>query len=101
MSTRQEIIEELYTNAAQYNFQDLNKEQDEAIRSTISELDLGRLRVAEPAGDDWKVNEWAKKAILLFFRIQKMDVMKAGDFQYFDKIPLKKFGPEKLLENFV
>lgn len=61
----------------------------EAIESVIGELDKGRLRVAEPAGDDWLVNEWIKKAVILYFPIRKMETMNAGPLEFHDKIPLK------------
>jgi len=69
----------------------LKQEETRAqIRSVIEELDKGRLRVAEPAGDSWKVNEWIKKAVILYFPIQKMETMEVGPLEFHDKIPLKK-----------
>ena len=62
----------------------------EAVQETIALLDQGKIRVAEPDGSDWKVNEWIKKAILLFFRVSKMETIESGAFEFFDKIPLKK-----------
>lgn len=67
----------------------------EAIRSVIQLLDSGELRVAEPSGDGWQVNEWVKKAVVLYFPIQKMETMEAGIFEYHDKIPLKSGYKEK------
>lgn len=61
----------------------------EAIELVIEELDKGRLRVAEPAGEDWVVNEWVKKAVILYFPIRKMETMTAGPLEFHDKIPLK------------
>ncbi len=61
-----------------------------AIREVINLLDNGTLRVAEPKGDDWLVNEWVKKAVVLYFPIQKMETLEAGIFEYHDKIPLKR-----------
>jgi len=61
----------------------------EAIEMVIEELDKGRLRVAEPAGEDWVVNEWVKKAVILYFPIRKMETMTAGPLEFHDKIPLK------------
>jgi 2,3,4,5-tetrahydropyridine-2,6-dicarboxylate N-succinyltransferase len=61
-----------------------------AIRNIIEELDKGRLRVAEPTSSGWQVNEWIKKAVILYFPIQKMEVMEAGPMEFHDKIPLKK-----------
>ena len=61
-----------------------------AIREVIDLLDKGILRVAEPKGNDWQVNEWVKKAVIMYFPIQEMQVIEAGPFEYYDKIPLKR-----------
>lgn len=62
----------------------------EAIREVIEELDKGRLRVAEPTADgEWKVNDWVKKAVVLYFPIQEMKTLEVGMFEFHDKIPLK------------
>jgi len=61
-----------------------------AIREVIDLLDAGTLRVAEPVTDGWQVNEWVKKAVVLYFPIQKMETFEVGIFEYHDKIPLKK-----------
>lgn len=66
-----------------------------AIREVINLLDAGQLRVAEPASDGWIVNEWVKKAVVLYFPIQKMETMEAGIFEYHDKMPLKTGYKEK------
>ncbi len=67
--------------------------QDEskaAIHSIIEEVDKGRLRVAEPTGvGEWQVNEWVKKAIILYFPLQEMAVSEVGIFEYHDKMRLK------------
>lgn len=62
------------------------------IEKTIQGLDEGKIRVAEyNAGqDEWQVNTWIKEAILLYFKISKMEKTELGPFTYFDKIPLKK-----------
>ena len=62
----------------------------EAIRAVIEELDKGILRVAEPNGDDWQVNEWVKKAVLMYFPIQAMKTIEVGPFEFHDKIALKR-----------
>lgn len=62
------------------------------IAEVISQLDQGILRVAEPPkleGEEWTVNDWVKKAILLYFVSQKMSEQQSGIFTYHDKIPLK------------
>lgn len=85
MDTLENII-----NAAWDN-RDMLKEQKtiKAIREVIEYLDQGKLRCAEPTAEGWQVNEWVKKAVVLYFPIQKMETLKAGIFEYHDKIPLK------------
>ena len=61
-----------------------------AIREVINLIDEGELRCAEPTGDEWRINEWVKKAVVLYFPIQKMETFEVGIFEYHDKIPLKK-----------
>ncbi len=59
------------------------------IQKVISQLDEGKLRVAKPTSNGWKVNEWVKKAVVLYFPIQKMETLEAGPLEFHDKIPLK------------
>lgn len=66
-----------------------------AIREVINLLDSGSLRVAEPTVNGWQVNEWVKKAVVLYFPIQKMETFEVGIFEYHDKIPLKRGYAEK------
>lgn len=61
-----------------------------AIRRVIDLLDKGELRVAEPSGNDWLVNEWIKKAVILYFPISEMSTSNAGPLEFHDKIGLKK-----------
>ena len=61
-----------------------------AIRNVINLIDQGKLRCAEPVNGDWQINEWVKKAVVLYFPIQRMETMEVGIFEYHDKIPLKK-----------
>lgn len=65
------------------------KESQEAIRELIALLDKGQVRVAEQADGKWQVNEWVKKGVILYFRIQPMEVQKSGIFEFYDKIDLK------------
>ena len=67
----------------------------ESIRSVINQLDQGDLRVAEPTQDGWQVNEWVKKAVVLYFPIQGMETLSAGPLEFHDKIPLKTGYKEK------
>ncbi len=61
-----------------------------AIESVVEHLDKGSIRVAEPLEDGWQVNEWVKKAVILYFPTQKMKVLEVGPFEFHDKIPLKR-----------
>ena len=65
-------------------------EYADAVRAVIDELDKGFLRVAEPAGIEWRVNDWVKGAILLYFSIQPMQVWDVAPFQFYDKMLLKR-----------
>jgi 2,3,4,5-tetrahydropyridine-2,6-dicarboxylate N-succinyltransferase len=64
----------------------------EAVEAAIALLDGGELRVAEPSGDGqpWRVNHWAKQAVLLYFRIRGLETIDVGPFEYHDKLPLKR-----------
>ena len=64
------------------------------IRVVIELLDKGKLRVAEPTSDGWKVNDWVKKAVILYFPIQKMETSHAGPMEFHDKMPLKNHYAE-------
>lgn len=61
----------------------------EAIREVIEQLDKGKIRVAEPTSSGWQVNEWVKKAVILYFPIQKMETFNAGPLEFHDKMKLK------------
>ena len=91
MKDLQQIIE----NA--WNDRNLLKETEtiQAIRKVVALLDEGTLRVAEPTQSEWQVNEWVKKAVVLYFPIQKMKTFEVGIFEYHDKIPLKTGYQEK------
>ena len=66
-----------------------------AIRKVIDLLDNGKLRVAEPTSNGWQVNEWVKKAVVMYFPIQKMETWETGIFEYHDKMELKRNYAEK------
>ena len=91
MEEIREIIESAWEN------RELLKDQNtiDAIRKVVDLLDKGTLRVAEPVSDGWQVNEWVKKAVVLYFPIQKMETLEAGIFEYHDKIPLKRNFAER------
>lgn len=66
-----------------------NKEYYEAVQWVIMNLDSGEIRVAEPLGDRWHVNEWVKKAVVLYFPIREMRLIENTPFVYHDKMKLK------------
>jgi 2,3,4,5-tetrahydropyridine-2-carboxylate N-succinyltransferase len=80
-----------------WNNRDLLTEDStqDAIRKVVDLLVEGTLRVAEPTPNGWQVNEWVKKAVVLYFPIQKMETIEVGIFEYHDKIPLKTGYKEK------
>ena len=61
-----------------------------AVDEAVDLLDRGVVRCAERDGDAWVAREWAKKAILLYFRLRRLEPDEAGPFRYFDKVPLKR-----------
>jgi 2,3,4,5-tetrahydropyridine-2-carboxylate N-succinyltransferase len=63
--------------------------EPEPIEQAIAQLDAGDLRVAERGDDGWVVNEWVKKAILLYFRLRKVEPLEVGGLHFLDKIPVK------------
>jgi 2,3,4,5-tetrahydropyridine-2-carboxylate N-succinyltransferase len=83
----QSIIESAWEN------RDLLKESAtiKAIETVIEQLDKGLLRVAEPTSDgSWIVNEWVKKAVILYFPIRTMETIEVGPFEFYDKMALKR-----------
>jgi 2,3,4,5-tetrahydropyridine-2-carboxylate N-succinyltransferase len=71
---------------------DLKKPENIAmLEEIIQALDLGKLRVAEPLGNgEWQVNEWVKKAVILYFPVREMEVLEAGPMEFHDKMKLKR-----------
>jgi len=82
----QTIIENAWENRALLE----NAETQNAINTVIAELDAGKLRVAEPLADgNWQVNEWVKKAVVMYFPMRKMETIEVGPFEFHDKMALK------------
>ena len=91
MKELQKTIESAWNNRSL-----LSEQQTiDTIRNVIDLIDEGKLRVAEPIEGGWQVNEWVKKAVVLYFPIQKMESFEVGIFEYHDKIPLKRNYKEK------
>jgi 2,3,4,5-tetrahydropyridine-2-carboxylate N-succinyltransferase len=67
----------------------------QTIRSVIELVDSGQLRCAEPSSSGWVINEWVKKAVVLYFPIQQMETHEVGIFEFHDKMPLKRGYAEK------
>lgn len=82
----QELIEKAWADRELLK----SEETQATIRKVVDLLDKGQLRVAQPDGDGWKVNEWIKKAVIMYFPIQQMNVIEVGPFEFHDKIALKK-----------
>ncbi|SHE38920.1 2,3,4,5-tetrahydropyridine-2,6-dicarboxylate N-succinyltransferase [Chryseobacterium takakiae] len=87
----QQTIENIWDNRELLQ----NEDSQKAIREVIALVDKGELRTAEPTENGWQVNEWVKKAVVLYFPIQKMETIEVGPFEFHDKIPLKKNYAEK------
>ncbi|MBE9517388.1 MAG: 2,3,4,5-tetrahydropyridine-2,6-dicarboxylate N-succinyltransferase [Bacteroidetes bacterium] len=66
-----------------------DKSVQEDIHEVVDQLDRGILRVAQKENDGWKVNDWIKKAVILYFPIRKMETIETPPFEFHDKIPLK------------
>ncbi|MBF4986607.1 2,3,4,5-tetrahydropyridine-2,6-dicarboxylate N-succinyltransferase, partial [Nonlabens mediterrranea] len=85
MDQLQNVIEAAWEDRSQLE----NAVTQTAIREVVEMLDRGTLRVAQPSEDGWIVNEWVKKAVVLYFPIQKMETIECGPLEFHDKIPLK------------
>lgn len=93
----QQVIENAWENRSEVSLSTKGEIRD-AVTKVLNLLDSGKLRVAEKSGKSWKVNEWAKKAILLSFRLNDMQLMEGGPAfggekcNWFDKVPSKFLG---------
>jgi 2,3,4,5-tetrahydropyridine-2,6-dicarboxylate N-succinyltransferase len=85
----QQVIETAFENRAEITPASVTAEAKEAVAETLQQLDSGCLRVAEKQGNQWQVNEWAKKAVLLSFRISDNVITDDAVNRYFDKVPTK------------
>ena len=92
MSDLQATIEAAFERRNEFTPGSVPADVREAVDTVIGELDQGRLRVAEKRDGGWQVNEWAKKAVLLSFRITDTRPVDGGFTQYFDKVPSKYAG---------
>jgi 2,3,4,5-tetrahydropyridine-2-carboxylate N-succinyltransferase len=87
MNTLQPIIEKAWDDRSLLQ----QTATQEAVFAVVNLLDKGTLRVAEPLDNGtWQVNEWVKKAVVLYFPLRQMETIEVGPFEFYDKIPLKK-----------
>jgi 2,3,4,5-tetrahydropyridine-2-carboxylate N-succinyltransferase len=89
MQKLQSIIDGAFAERASLSSKHVSKEITDAVKETVECLDNGTLRIAQKNGTGWVTNEWAKKAVLLFFRIHDSELIPGQYTQFFDKVPLK------------
>ncbi|MEM7018049.1 MAG: hypothetical protein AAF512_12015, partial [Pseudomonadota bacterium] len=89
MDNIQGIIEDAFEQRSNISPGNVDGDVKNAVDQAIEQLDNGSARVAEKQGDDWVVNEWLKKAVLLSFRIYDNEVIRDGYTNYYDKVPGK------------
>lgn len=83
------LIEDAFEQRNNITPESASKSLVAAVEACIWGLEQGTFRVAEPLGDGWQVNEWLKKAVLLYFRIRHNQVLDSSESHYFDKVPLR------------
>lgn len=97
MHSLQSLIESAFEDRAKFSPQNAPTDLKQAVEEVIQLLDTGKLRVAEKMDGKWQVNQWLKKAVLLYFRLYDNTVIPGGFTDYFDKVPLKfaNYGIDK------
>ncbi len=83
-------INNLYEQAASAEYK-ITPQDHEVIQATIKQVDEGKLRVCNLIDGKWQTNDWVKKAILLYFKVQQMRLIELEHWNFYDKIPLKKW----------
>jgi 2,3,4,5-tetrahydropyridine-2,6-dicarboxylate N-succinyltransferase len=89
LATLRSVIESAFEQRSQLTPANVPRELENALEETLSLLDAGELRVAEPHGGGWRLNEWLKKAVLLSFRVRDNQILDGGFTRFYDKVPLK------------
>jgi 2,3,4,5-tetrahydropyridine-2,6-dicarboxylate N-succinyltransferase len=89
VSDLESIVEEAFERRAEINPANAEPRVRTAVEEVLGRLDRGELRVAEPAQGGWRVNEWAKKAVMLSFRLEDSRLIDGGWTRYYDKVPTK------------
>src|ERR1035437_6064702 len=85
----QQTIEKAWENRADIQPSKAPAKIGEAVAQVISQLDQGKLRVAEKISGNWTTHQWLKKAVLLSFRLEDNRIMQSGELRYFDKVESK------------
>jgi len=89
------LVESIYQGLQDgKKIEDLSSEEIASVEKTIAALDRGEIRVCEKTSAGYETHQWIKKAILIYFRLKKMTPIRAGDLEFYDKIPLKTWSPE-------
>lgn len=88
----QQLIEQAFDDRANLNAQNCPQDIRDVVNDTLARLDNGSLRVAEKINGEWVVHQWAKKAVLLSFKLNDNRPMGDGDLQFFDKVNSKFAG---------
>ena len=86
----QELIQQAFSGE-----RPLDPSVEGAVNKAIEQLEQGQLRVCEKVGEQWQTHSWVKEAILLYFRLRKMHIIRAGDLQFYDKIPLRQWDDQQ------
>ena len=89
MSDIESIIVDAFERRADITPRNVDTQAKDAVMNAIEQLDRGEIRVAEKKDGGWIVNEWIKKAVLLYFRMEDNEFLKGGFTNYFDKVPSK------------
>jgi len=89
------IIDDAWEKRSGFTPETTPRSVRDAVEECITMLDAGRVRVAEPGEQGWRVNEWLKKAVLLYFRLHPNEVVDGGFTRFYDKVPLKHAGYEE------
>ena len=92
MQALRRLIEDAFERRSSLTAGSAPRELLAALDECLGLLGSGRARVAEPGGDGWRVNEWLKKAVLLYFRTHDNALQDAGALRFYDKLPLKYAG---------
>src|SRR5690349_7776724 len=89
MNNVQALIEQAFENRASLVPGQVDPALQIAVEDIITQLDAGKLRVAEKIQGQWQTHQWIKKAVLLYFRLHENHPMEAGCLRFYDKVPLK------------